>query len=144
MLTFPPDFSFVIQIVSFLLLWAALKRLAFDPILSVLAEREARTHGNQAEAAKLSESAEAASQRCESSLRQVRQEVLAEAESGRKRAEQEQNQVIASARREAETEIALLRAEIAAQVEGAKASLQAEARSIAALMAQRVTGRDLA
>ena len=144
MLTFPPDFSFVIQIVSFLLLWAALKRLAFDPMMHVIEEREQRTHGGMAEAEALRAAAQAAEQQYENALRDVRHAVLVDAESARQQSEAEQNRQIAAARHDADVEQAKLRADIATQVQRAQATLSNEARSIAALMAERITGRSLA
>ncbi|HUI26637.1 MAG TPA: ATP synthase F0 subunit B [Candidatus Kryptonia bacterium] len=144
MLTFPPDFSFVIQIVSFLLLWAALKRLAFDPILRVIEERERRTHGGMAEAEALRSAAQAAEQQYDGALHDVRHAALVDAETVRQQAEAEHNRQIAAARHDADVELAKLRADIAAQVQQAQASLSTEARAIAALMAERVTGRSLA
>ena len=144
MLTFPPDSSFVIQIVSFLLLWVALKRLAFDPMLHVLEQREQRTQGGMAEAESLRGAAQLAEQQYETSLRNVRQAVLREAEAAHQQAVAEQQRQLAAARQQADAELAQLRAEIAAQVQQAQAGLTAEAHVIAALVAERVSGRRLA
>ncbi|HVN85348.1 MAG TPA: ATP synthase F0 subunit B [Candidatus Binatia bacterium] len=144
MLTFPPDFSFVIQIVSFLLLWAALKRLAFDPMLQLLEEREKRTRGGMEEAEALRNAAQNAQERYEADLHGVRQAVLADRDRARQRAEAEGQQQLAAARSDAEADLAVLRADIRSEVERAQASLTAEARAIAALMAERVSGRSLA
>ncbi|MBI4515155.1 MAG: hypothetical protein HY699_04980 [Deltaproteobacteria bacterium] len=144
MLTFPPDFSFVIQIVSFLLLWAALKRLAFDPMLEVLAQREARTQGNQAAAEQLRAGAAAAEEQYQAALREVRHAVLQDSEAARKRAEEAHQRELNAARAEAEAELGRLRQDIAGQVAQAQTTLAAEARAIAALMAERVSGRSLA
>lgn len=143
MLTFPPDFSFVIQIISFLLLWAALKRLAFDPMLRLLAERERRTHGGLAEAESTRAAAQAAEQQYDAALRDVRHAVLIDADAARQQAEIEHHRQIATARQAADSELAALRADIASQTRQAQTSLTAEARAIAALMAERVTGRSL-
>jgi F0F1-type ATP synthase membrane subunit b/b' len=51
MIAFPPDITFVIQIISFFVLWFGLKRLLFDPVLQVVDERKARTVGVREEAA---------------------------------------------------------------------------------------------
>jgi len=144
MLTFPPDFSFVIQVVSFLLLWAALKRLAFDPILGVLAQREARTLGNLKTAETLRLEAQAVEEKYETSLRYVRQTVLVESDAARKRNETEQQRELTNAHEAAEAELAKLRADISAQVAAAQQTLAGEARAIGALMAERITGRRLA
>jgi len=144
MLTFPPDYTFVIQIISFLLLWAALKRLTFDPMLRVLEQRDERTRGSQQEAEQLRLGAQTAAQEYESSLRQVRHSVLRESEIERKRAEEEQQRLLNAARAEADAELARLRSDLASQVAQAEKSLAVEAQAIAALMAERATGRSLA
>lgn len=144
MLTFPPDFSFVIQVISFLLLWAALKRLAFDPILGVLAQREARTTGNLKTAESLRAEAQATEEKYETSLRYVRQTVLVESDAARKRVETEQQRELTAAREAADADLAKLRADIGVQVAAARQTLTGEARAIGALMAERITGRRLA
>jgi len=45
MLTFPPDYTFLVQIVSFLILWQLLRRLAWAPMLRLLEERDERRIG---------------------------------------------------------------------------------------------------
>jgi F-type H+-transporting ATPase subunit b len=144
MLTFPPDYTFVIQIVSFLLLWVALKKLTFDPMLQVLAQRDARTRGSQREAEELRANAQTAEHQYESSLREVRHRLLEETEAERKRAEQEQQRLLSTARAEAEAELAQLRRELASQVATAESALATEARALAGMMAERATGRSVA
>lgn len=144
MLTFPPDYTFVIQIISFLLLWAALKRLTFDPMLRVLEQRDERTRGSQQQAEQLRLSAQTAAEEYESSLRQVRHSALQEGEIERKRAAEEQQRLLNAARAEADAELARLRSDLASQVAQAEKSLAVEAQAIAALMAERATGRSLA
>ena len=144
MLTFPPDITFVIQIISFLLLWAALKRLAFDPMLDLLAEREKRTHGGMEEAEVMRAAAQSAQQQYETTLRDLRHAVLVDAEAARQRGANEGQQQLATARSDADAELVKLRADLRAQVERAQVSLAAEAKAIAALMAERVSGRSLA
>lgn len=144
MLTFPPDFSFIVQIISFLLLWAALKRLTFDPVMRVLEQREERTRGGLAEAEHCRAAARSAEAEYEQSLRQVRQSVSQEADAARKEAAAEQQRQMAAARAAADEELTRMRREIATQVEEARKSLSEEARSIATQMAERVSGRSLA
>lgn len=144
MLTFPPDSSFLIQIVSFLLLLAALRRLAFDPILNVLEEREKRTHGQMAEAEAMRAAASDGAQKYEAALQDVRRKVSQENEAARQQIQAEQQRQLAAAHQAAEADLAKLRTDLAAQVQAARASLSVEAGALAALMAERVSGRSLA
>ncbi len=57
MLTFPPDWTFLFQIFLFLVLWIFLKRLLFDPVLSVLEGRKGRSEGTLEEARRSREEA---------------------------------------------------------------------------------------
>jgi hypothetical protein len=72
MLTFPPDISFVVQIVSFLVLWFGLKRLLFDPALHVLEERERRTVGARDAADGLRKAAEGSAADNEQRMKAIR------------------------------------------------------------------------
>ena len=78
MLTFPPDISFVVQVVSLLVLWFGLKRLIFDPTQSVLEERAARTSGARQAAAETRASADRRAAEYEAQIAATRQAVARE------------------------------------------------------------------
>jgi F-type H+-transporting ATPase subunit b len=143
MLTFPPDITFVIQIVSFLVLWFGLKRLLFDPMVQLLEERDRRTTGARAEAQGLNAAAESSRAEYERRLLDVRHALLADAETARHATASEEQRVLSEARREAGVRLAQLRESLGRQAEGARPALAGEARHIAARMLERVAGRAL-
>jgi F-type H+-transporting ATPase subunit b len=144
MLTFPPDFSFVIQIASFLVLWFGLKRLLFDPVLHVLEEREARTSGAQHRAVELKAEAEVSAAEYERRLHESRVASFAEAEVARSASRDEERRILAEVREQASAQLAQLRDNLGRQAEAARPALASEARDLASLMAERVVGRGLA
>ena len=85
MLTFPPDSSFLIQIVLFILLWIGLKRLLFDPVMHVLEARDARTSGLNREAAAMKASAEQSAAEYERRMHEVRHQISAAAAAAARR-----------------------------------------------------------
>lgn len=144
MLTFPPDISFVIQIISFLVLWVGLKRLLFDPVLHVLEERESRTRGAASEAAAMRASAETAAAEYDRRLHEARQAASAEAQGERASTHAEEQQILTAAREQAGTQLTQLRESLSRQADAARPVLAVEARDLATRMVERVIGRPLA
>jgi F-type H+-transporting ATPase subunit b len=143
MLTFPPDFSFVIQIFSFVVLWFGLKRLLFDPVLQVLEMRESRTTGASQQAMETKAAAEVSAAEYERRLRDVRHRLAAEAEAAHAAAQAEERRVLAEARERASAELADLRESLNRQAAAARPALASAARDLAARMYERVVGRPL-
>jgi F-type H+-transporting ATPase subunit b len=138
-----PDYSLVLQILTFLVLWIFLKRLLFDPVLRVLAEREERTVGARKKADAFMAIVERDREEYEHSVYAARAQLAQEAAAARKVAQDEAAQLIGAQRDAVAEELTRLRATIASQVEQARRSLAAEAASIAAEMLARVSGRVL-
>ena len=135
-----PNYSFFIQIITFVILWQGLKRLVFDPYLQLLDQRDRRTVTAQAEAEKLVAEAEKVRLDYEQSLQKMRVQMAQEAAAARNVAQEEGQRALAAARTSANEEMLRMRAQVAAQVEAARQSLSAQAASIAEEMLQRVTG----
>jgi F-type H+-transporting ATPase subunit b len=144
MLTFPPDSSFLIQIVLFVLLWIGLKRLLFDPVMHVLEARDARTSGLNREATAMKASAEQSAGEYERRMHEVRHEISAEAEAERTAAHTEERQLIAEARQRASSRLMQLRETLAGEAEVARAALAAEARDLSVRMFERAVGKKIA
>ena len=144
MLTIPPDITFVVQIISFAVLWFGLKRLLFDPMLQLLEERDRRTTGAREEAQRLSSTAELAAADYDRRVHDMRQTLLTEADAARSVMLNEEQRVLSEARAEAGTRLSQLRASLSRQAEGARPALTAEARQLASRMLERVAGRALA
>jgi len=143
MLTFPPDSSFLIQIASFLLLWLGLKRLLFDPVMRVLEAREARTTGMLLEAADLKARAEQSAAEYDRRMRDIYQQLAADAERARTAAVAEERQLIRSARDQASSALLQAREGLGRQAESARALLAADAQELSARMLERIAGRPL-
>jgi F-type H+-transporting ATPase subunit b len=143
MLTFPPDFSFLIQIASFVILWVGLKRLLFDPVLNVLELREARTAGNNRAAAAMKAAAEVSSAEYDRRLQEVRHRLSAETEATRSATQLDERRVLATAREQAGAQLDQLRENLARQAQAARPALDAEAHDLSLRMLARVIGRTL-
>ncbi len=136
-----PDFSFLIQIVTFFALWACLKRLIFDPTLEVLDARRQRTDGAKAEAEQITVTTQAAQDDYDLRLHEARNQLARESETARKAAQDEYGQALAKARVAATDEQIRSRGALMAQVDEARRSLLAEAHTIAFEMVDRIMGR---
>lgn len=133
------DYTIAIQIVTFVLLWAVLKRVVFDPFSRTLEEREARTQGAHARAARATEEAARARLQHEQAVQAARTEAARQAELARKAAREEQERMIAEAREEAAGLLAQRRDELRRQIAGARQALLGDAERVAAEMLRRVT-----
>ncbi len=140
MLTFPPDISFLFQLVSFLILWFGLKRLLFDPMMHVLAAREARTVGTSREAAAMKTAAEESAVEYDRRLGEVRHQLAAEVDADRNVTQTEERQVITSARDEVSAQLLDLRQRLAQEAESARTILAAEAHELSTRMLNQVLG----
>jgi F-type H+-transporting ATPase subunit b len=141
MLTFPPDISFVVQIISFVVLWFGLKRLLFDPTIHVLEERERRTVGEQQAAAGLRKDAERSAEDYERRMQALRATLATDAEAAFKDVEAAANAIVAQAREQTGTELMQLRDALARQARDARPGLASEADALGAQMLERVLGR---
>jgi F-type H+-transporting ATPase subunit b len=141
MLTFPPDISFVIQIVSFIILWVGLKRLLFDPFIQVLETRESRTTGANREAVTMKAEAAQSAAEYERRMHEVRQSLAVDAETARQATQTEERRVLSESREQASTQLTQLRDNLRRQAEAVRPTLATEARDLAAQMFERVVGR---
>ena len=144
MIAFPPDFSFYIQIVSLLALFAALNELLFKPVLRVLDERAARTTGVRAQAESMNRASDAARDEHDRRLDEVRRALAAETDVARTATAAEEKAILASAQDEASSALAARRAALAQQAAAARQELAGEAQDIAGRMVDRVLGRNAA
>ena len=136
-----PDSSIVLQIVTFIVLWAILKRLLFDPFAQVLEQREGRTTGAHAAASRTLQDVSHAREQHEQAIQAARAEIAQRTEAARKEAHEERERVVAAARNESAASMVRQRAALTQQVDSARRTLLAEAEGIAAEMMQSVVGR---
>jgi F-type H+-transporting ATPase subunit b len=143
MLTFPPDFTFVIQLVSFFILWLGLKRLLFDPMLQVLEQRESRTSGARQAATEMNAAAQVSETEYDQRMHDVRVALAGEATAARNASQAEEQRVLSETRAQANTQLSQLRDSLRRQADEARAALTAEARDLASRIMERVVGRPL-
>ncbi len=143
MLTFPPDLTFVIQIVSFLVLWFGLKRLLFDPVLHVLEERESRTAGVRRQAAEVAAAAETSAAEYGRRMQEIRLALAAEADATHTAVQAEERRLLSEARDQANAQLARLRERLSTQTLAARPAVALEASDLAARILERVVGRTL-
>ncbi len=139
-----PDWPILALLIAFFtLLIAPVDRLIFQPLLRVLDERVQRIEGTRGRASRLVRQAQELLGRYERSLREVREEAELQRKRALEAARVQGSARTSSARAEAERETGQARDEIAAALEGARATLRAEARELANEAAARVLGRSL-
>lgn len=115
-----------------------LKKMFFQPLERVLAERRAATEGaREAAEASLAKAGALAAQ-YEEALRTARAEIGKQNEDLRQKLLEEQVQAIEAARAQARAAVEAARAEIAREAEAARAGLRAESEALAAQIASRV------
>lgn len=138
------DYSVILQIITFVVVWAILKRLVFDPFSQVVEARQARTIGTQAAATALSAEAGTTRTRYDGAIATARTELAQQSDAERKSAQEESEQALGAARSEASRTMARQREAVAAEIDGARQTLMAQAESVANEMLGRCTGRGAA
>jgi len=121
-----------------LLFYILMRSLFFQPLLKVMAERDARTLGAQ----KAAEAAQAAAaekvRQYEEALKQARAKVYAEQEADRKKLMDERVATLKDARGKADAEVHAAKERIAGEFAGAKKEIEATSAQLAAEIARRI------
>jgi F-type H+-transporting ATPase subunit b len=130
-------------IVLFLLLIGPTNRLILKPLLRVLDEREARTTGTRARAARLEEEAREVFERCEREIVKTREESELQRRGTLERVRAEAQQVTDAARSSAEGTLESARDELGQALESARRGLRGQSEELAREAAARVLGRSL-
>ncbi len=141
MLTFPPDYTFLIQFGAFFALLVVLSRVLFSPFLQLLSEREARTVGDAERAAVERSDVQQLATRIEADLAKVRVQAMNEVESVRRSTREEEARLFSAAQAEASVSLAELRSSISTATAQARTALAADAKSMADQMVTRILGR---
>jgi F-type H+-transporting ATPase subunit b len=129
----------VVPIVLILLVfYAVLRVLFFQPLLKVIAEREARTIGAQKAAEEAQAAAAEKVKHYQEALKQARTEVYVEQEAARKKVLDERAAQLKDARAKAAALVAVGRERIAAELLSAKNEIEVSITPLAAVVARRV------
>lgn len=143
MLDFPPDWTFFCQILLFLLLWAVLRRVLFEPNLSVLANRERNSAGVLQEAAQIKADAEAKGQEYRSQLAKARSGTMQEVEAVYREAQEQSQALIEQARNESAQTLAQMRQTLEAEIAVARQNLEQRIPDFSNEIAERLLARPL-
>jgi len=138
MLTFPPDITFLVQLVSFFILLWILNRLLFAPFGAVLAERTEQTEGASKAAAADRTRAESLSRGIEEGLAESRRQAMTEAEAIRREAREKETAIFNAAKQDAAARLSSLRTGIDKERAEAERVLRDDAKTLAKAMVDAV------
>jgi F-type H+-transporting ATPase subunit b len=135
------DYSVAVQIIAFLVLWFLLSKVLFGPFLGLVEERERRTDGARAEAARLAAEGERLRSEYERAVeatkeegRRLREELL---EEGRRT----QERLVIESRDAAARLLESVRDEMQRAMRREREAAAEEAAGIARQMAEKILGR---
>ncbi len=137
------DYSLVVQIVLFLILWSILRRVLFGPVGRLMAERERRTEGSHAEARSLTEEGQELQAQYNAAIATARAEGEAIKSEIREEALKARNLILSQGRDAATQKIQEIREEVRSELEAARRVASANAEALAQEMAEKVLGRKL-
>jgi F-type H+-transporting ATPase subunit b len=125
-------------VVIVLLFYVIMRSIFFQPLLKVMAERDARTLGAQ----KAAEAAQAAAlekeRQYQEAFKQAHAKVYGEQEADRKKLMDERAAILKEARGKAESEVNAAKERVAAEFAGAKKEIESTSTQLAAEIARRV------
>lgn len=143
MLAFPPDWTFFVQIILFLILWTTLRRLLFEPNLVVLTNREQRSAGAIKEAEQIKADAEEKGAEYRTQLAQARSGAMQEVEGVYRDAEEQSRALVEEARNASAQTLAQMRETLEKEMSGARADLEKRVPNFSNEIAERLLGRPL-
>jgi len=136
-----PDGTLFLHIAIILFMIFVLNRTLFRPVNRVIEERERRTVGRSGEAREVLQRVEESLSRYERSLREARAESYRLLEQQQGEATNDRQQKIGLVKREVGDLIEGQKREIQAQADNARATLEGEARQVAASISAQILGR---
>jgi F-type H+-transporting ATPase subunit b len=137
----PPDITFVIQLVGFVVFWQLMRVLIFSPMQQALKVRAEKTGGARTRAEALVAEAAQIEATVQAGLAEAKKDGAQRADEIRRRAEGEEQAIVARYRGEAAALLEKERAQTEAQVSSARAPLDSEAARLAENVVRRVLGR---
>lgn len=136
-----PDGTLFIHIAIIILMVFVLNRLLFKPVAGLLEEREKQTGGRSNEAHDILKRVDVGLAKYEGSLREARAEGYSLLEKAQRDATAERERGVGQVRAEVEQLLEKQRRDIGEQAAQAKASLEIEARQMAATVSSQILGR---
>jgi F0F1-type ATP synthase membrane subunit b/b' len=137
----PPDITFVIQLVGFVVFWQLMRVVLFLPMQQALKGRAERTSGARTRAEAIVAEAARIESTIQAGFAEAKREGAARADEIRRQAEKEEQATVARYRTEAASLLERGRSETQSQVDGVRAPLASEASRLAEGVVRRVLGR---
>ena len=141
MIKLPPDITFVIQVVAFVVLWQLLRVILFIPMQRALKARTERTSGTRKRAETVVAEAAALAASIDQGLAAARKAGADEGDEIRRRAEAEEQAILTRYRDEASALLERERQSTEEQVKAARQPLDADAARLADSVVLRILGR---
>ncbi|HEY2387289.1 MAG TPA: ATP synthase F0 subunit B [Candidatus Binatia bacterium] len=141
MIKLPPDWTFAVQVIAFVVFWQLMRWAVFVPAQRALKARAERTTGDRARAESLRAEAATIVGNVEAQLAEARQEGMRAADGIRRAAETNEQTILGRYRDQALALLERERAATATQVAAARAPLQADAEHLAGSVVAKVLGR---
>ncbi len=142
MIKLPPDITFVIQLVGFVVFWQLMRVLLFTPIQQALKRRSEVTSGARARTEAMIAEAAQVDVSVQSGLAAARERGARQAEEIRRVSEADEHAILERYHVEATSLLERERAATDAQVREARVPLKAEASKLAGDLVLRVLGRN--
>lgn len=130
--------SSIPSVILLILLYFFLKRVLFDPLEKILAERYSITEGREKDARDAVRAAEQKSEEYARALHAAKAEIYAQQEALRKKLEAEREDAIAAAAERTAVLLAEGRKAVAMEAEASEARMLEEAKSLALLVKSKV------
>ena len=137
------DGTVLVQVALFLVALLILKPVLFDPMLKLFEERERRILGAKVQARKLDEGAVGALTKYESEMQRARAAGNAERDKLRAEGVKVENELLAKVRTSTSDTLEAGRKRLAEEIVTARATLKADAGTLARELATRVLGRQV-
>ena len=141
MIKLPPDITFVIQLVSFLIFWQLMRAILFVPMQRALKMRAEHTGGARERAEALTAEAARVESEIAARLDEARRDGARAADEVRHRAEAEEHAIATRYRDEATALLERERAMTESEIAAVRAPLQTESTRLADDVVRRVLGR---
>jgi len=137
------DLTFVVQLVSFLVLVYILRRFAWNPLMNMMEERRKRIETDLANAEKERQQAEQIKREYQEEMRKARQEAQEVIAKATKLSEQRAAEILASAHAEAEKIKQAALADIERERDLAIAQVQAQVADLSVAVAEKIIRQNL-
>ena len=131
-----------LQLICFLITYFFISTLLIKPYYKAYLSRQARTIGNQEQAIKTTEEAEAQYLKYQEQARAINLEIKDIFDKSRKDAVQEQDRLVAGARAEGQKKIEAGRNEIATEFARARQDIQKEVADVSQLIRAKMLGKE--